>query len=221
MRASEHLRDLSGEDWVAATRHAFTDALADGTLDARKMQGYLQQDYLFIDEFVRLLASAIAHAPSLADSVPAAQFLALITGPENTYFLRSFEALDCSPEATPQPETLAFQRFMCDARQSQKYERMLAVLCVAEWVYLEWATPFAERADDLPFWLEEWIRLHCGDGFEGAVTYLRGQLDQAWEGLDEGTRDEVEAVFCEAVRLERGFFDAAWAGFPVAGDTFT
>ena len=46
MRASEHLRNLSGEDWVAATRHAFTDTLATGTLDTRKMQGYLQQDYL-------------------------------------------------------------------------------------------------------------------------------------------------------------------------------
>ena len=221
MRASEHLRDLSGEDWIAATRHAFTDTLATGTLDTRKMQEYLQQDYLFIDEFVRLLASAIAHAPSLADSVPAAQFLALITGPENTYFLRSFEVLDCSSGAAPQPETLEFQRLMSDARQSQKYECMLAVLCVAEWVYLEWATPFADRADDLPFWFGEWSRLHCGDEFEGVVAYLRDELDQVWQDLDDGARTKVEAVFCKAVRLERVFFDAAWAGFPVAGESST
>lgn len=218
MRASEYLRDLAGEDWAAATGHAFTDALADGTLDIRKMQGYLQQDYLFIDEFVRLLASAVAHAPSLADSVPAAQFLALITGPENTYFLRSFEALECASEAAPEPETLAFQQVMRDARQSGRYERMVAVLSVAEWVYLEWATPYADRADDLPFWFGEWISLHCGEGFEGVVAYLRDQLDQAWEGLDDVARGEVETAFREAVRLERGFFDAAWAGFPVAGE---
>ncbi len=217
MRASQHLKSLAGEDWTATTRHAFTDALADGTLDADKMRGYLQQDYLFIDGFVRLLASAIAHAPALKDSVPAAQFLALITGPENTYFLRSFEALECSSEATPQPETVAFQNLMRDARQSGRYERMLAVLSVAEWTYLDWATPFAQRADDLPFWFGEWISLHCGDGFEGVVAYLRDQLDQAWLGLDEAARAEVEALFVEAVRLERAFFDAAWAGFPVAG----
>ena len=221
MRASDHLRDLSGEDWVATTRHVFTDTLATGILDARKMQGYLQQDYLFIDEFVRLLASAIAYAPSLADSVPAAQFLALITGPENTYFLRSFEALDCSPKATPQPETIAFQRLMSKARKSGKYERMLAVLCVAEWVYLEWATPFAERANELPFWFGKWICLHCGDGFEGVVDYPREQLDEAWQDLDDHARAAVEDVFCKAVRLERDFFDAAWAGFAVAGETST
>ena len=216
MRATEHLKSLAADDWKAATTHAFTDALADGTLDAEKMRGYLQQDYLFIDGFVRLLASAIAHAPSLADSVPAAQFLGVITGPENTYFLRSFEALDTAPTAKPEAATRAFQNLMDEARLSGKYEIMLAVLVVAEWVYLEWATPFSERADDLPFWFGEWITLHCGEGFEGVVSYLRGQLDQAWETLNDLERATVEEVFCKAVARERAFFDAAWNGFPVA-----
>lgn len=215
-RATDHLKSLVAEDWTAATTHAFTDALAEGTLSAEKMSGYLQQDYLFIDGFVRLLASAIAHAPSLADSVPAAQFLAVITGPENTYFLRSFEALEIAPAAEAMPETVAFQKLMEEARLSGRYEIMLSVLSVAEWIYLDWATPFADRADDLPFWLGEWITLHCGEGFEGVVGYLRGQLDQAWLGLDPKARAEVEETFGKAVQLERAFFDAAWAGFPVA-----
>ncbi|MGI9353014.1 MAG: TenA family protein [Rhizobiaceae bacterium] len=217
MKASNQLKDMVSEDWLAATRHPFTNALADGSLDIEKMQGYLQQDYLFIDGFVRLLASAIAHAPHLADSVPAAQFLAVITGPENTYFLRSFEALDCQPDAVPQRETLAFQNLMHQARKSGKYEQMLAVLCVAEWVYLEWATPFSDRADDLPFWFGEWVTLHCGEGFEDVVAYLRGQLDQVCETLDAKAWSDVVSLFSEAVRLERAFFDAAWTGFPVAG----
>ncbi len=215
-RATDHLKSLVADDWTAATTHAFTDALADGTLSAQKMSGYLQQDYLFVDGFVRLLASAIAHAPTLADSVPAAQFLAVITGPENTYFLRSFEELGTAPHAPAQPETVAFQQLMEEARTSGRYEIMLSVLCVAEWIYLDWAAPFEDRADDLPFWLGEWITLHCGAGFEGVVSYLRGQLDQVWLGLDDTARAEVEATFTKAVKLERAFFDASWAGFPVA-----
>ena len=215
MRPTDHLRALAAEDWQAATRHAFTDALAAGTLPPEKMAGYLQQDYLFVDGFVRLLASAIAHAPSLADSVPAAQFLAVITGPENTYFLRSFEALGVASEAEPMPEAAAFQALMAEARASGRYELMLAVLTVAEWSYLDWASPHADRAAALPFWLGEWITLHTGEGFEGVVAYLRAQLDAAWEGLAPEARAEVEAIFSRAVRLERAFFDAAWAGFPV------
>ncbi|MGH1355939.1 MAG: TenA family protein [Thalassovita sp.] len=216
MRPTDHLKSLAAEDWQAATTHAFTDALADGTLSRDRMVGYLQQDYLFIDGFVRLLASAISHAPTLADSVPAAQFLAVITGPENTYFLRSFKELNVEPNAKPEPESLAFQQLMADARHSGRYEIMLAVLVVAEWIYLDWASPFQDRADDLPFWLGEWISLHAGEGFESVVAYLRGQLDQVWTTLDPTAQTQVEDTFKTAVRLERDFFDAAWAGFPVA-----
>lgn len=214
MRPTDHLRDRAGEDWTAATTHAFTQALADGSLPLEKMRWYLAQDYQFIGGFVRLLASAIAHAPSLADSVPAAQFLAVITGPENTYFLRSFEALgmdEAAIAAPPAPETKAFQDLMAEAAASGSYEKMLAVLVVAEWVYLSWAAPVHPPRDGLPFWFAEWITLHAGEGFESVVEYLRSQLDQRWDRLDAAARAETEHLFLRAVKLERAFWDAAWA----------
>ncbi len=214
MRPTQYLAEQVAEDWHAATRHVFCDELAAGTLPLEKMRWYLAQDYQFIDGFVRLLASAIAHAPSLADSVPAAQFLAVITGPENTYFLRSFDALDMGEAARTAPAsdvTREFQNLMERAAKSGRYELMLAVLVVAEWVYLSWATPKYPPQADLPFWHAEWITLHAGDGFEAVVEYLRTQLDQQWHLLDTQGQSEVTALFAEAVRLERAFFDAAYA----------
>jgi len=82
--ASETMRSANASDWAACADHPFCKELAAGTLPTSKMAAYLIQDYTFIDAFVRLAASAIAHAPTLADSVPLAQFLAVITGPENT-----------------------------------------------------------------------------------------------------------------------------------------
>ncbi len=215
MRPTDHLKSLCADDWAACTKHPFCDHLADGSLDLDKMRGYLVQDYQFIDGFVRLLASAIAHAPTLADSVPAAQFLAVITGPENTYFLRSFEALSVDDtewqNADLKPATSGFQALMAQAASSGKYEEMLAVLVVAEWVYLTWATPVNPPKEGLPFYFAEWITLHAGDAFEGVVEYLRSQLDVQWMTLDETQRANVEQVFCRAVKLERDFFDASWA----------
>ncbi|MEM6376163.1 MAG: TENA/THI-4 family protein, partial [Pseudomonadota bacterium] len=46
MRPTDHLKQTCNQDWQAATHHAFTDALAAGTLDRDRMAGYLQQDYL-------------------------------------------------------------------------------------------------------------------------------------------------------------------------------
>jgi len=215
MSATHYLKSLVADDWHAATHHAFTDALADGTISRDKMAGYLQQDYHFIEGFVRLLASAVAHAPTLADAVPGAQFLGLICSTENNYFLRSTQALEVPPTAPAAPETIAFQQLMDQARRSGRYEIMLSVLLVAEWIYLDWATPFRGRENDLPFWLGEWITLHSGDGFAQVVAYFRDQLDATWDKLDAAARMDVTEAFSEAVRLERMFFDASWAGFVV------
>ncbi len=215
-RPTDHLKSLARDDWQAATNHAFTNALVTGTLPHGKMLGYLRQDYLFIDGFMRLLASAIAQAPTLPDAIPAAQFLGLISGPENTYFLRSIAALGgkVDPPASPAAITADFQALMADAARSGKYEQMLAVLVVAEWIYLDWADPHEDKADTLPFYFGEWITLHAGEGFRGVVGYLRDQLDKAWQTLDTPARTEVEKTFCRATRLERAFFDAAHQGFP-------
>jgi thiaminase/transcriptional activator TenA len=217
MRPTDRLKSLNAADWQAATHHAFTDQLAAGTLSDARMLAYLRQDHLFIEGFVRLLASAIAHAPSLPDAVPGARFLGLICGPENTYFLRAIETLggETAPPAPAHPVTAEFQGLMQQAAQSGRYAQMLAVLVVAEWSYLDWAAPHADKAGDLPFWFGEWIALHSGDGFEGVVAYLRDQLDAVWPGLAPEEQRAVEATFAHATRLERAFFDAALAGYPV------
>ena len=62
------------------------------------LKKYLIQDHRFLDAFVILLASMVAHARTLEDRIPGCQFLAIITGKENTYFERSFERLQCTAE---------------------------------------------------------------------------------------------------------------------------
>lgn len=213
MRVTDRLQSEFSTDWNAATDHVFCKELADGTLPVEKMKWYLAQDYKFVDRFVRLLATTIAHAPTLADSIPAAQFIALVTGPENTYFLRSFEALNMTPEEqTPPtaPSTLAFQDLMHEAQVSGRYEQMLAVLVVAEWSYLTWANRYLDYSADLPFWFSEWIDLHSGDGFESVVEYLRSQLDQVWGGLSDQQKANASNMFARAVKCERDFFDASY-----------
>ncbi|MEK9662097.1 MAG: TenA family protein, partial [Alphaproteobacteria bacterium] len=171
----------------------------------------------FIDGFVVLLASTVAHAPALADRIPGCQFLALVTGDENTYFERSFEALGVSEAdraAVPDAAATAeFKALMREAAASGSYARMLAVLTVAEWSYLSWADrvlalPGYRRPAD--FWHAEWIDLHSGPYFGSVVGWLRRQLDAAGAGLTDAERERVRADFARAVALEKAFFDHAW-----------
>ena len=105
VRFTDELRSLAGAKWEAVINHRFTDALAAGTIDRDVLARYLVQDHRFLDSFVVLLSSIVAVAPSLAARIPGCQFLALITGRENTYFERSFAALGVDDAAREAPDT--------------------------------------------------------------------------------------------------------------------
>ena len=220
MRPSEQLKQTCIDDWSAATNHHFCIELADGSLPLEKMRVYLAQDYTFIDNFVRLAASAIHHASALPDRLPLAHFLGIIAGPENTYFQRSFDMLEVAQSERVTPELLKptrnFQALMLKAANSGEYGNMIAVLCVAEWVYLSWAQPVFERTDyaelikTLPFYFGEWVALHSGEYFESVVEHLRTQLDTAFNDADATQQAMMQDYFEQAVLLEKQFFDACY-----------
>lgn len=214
---SDWLKACVAADWHRVTHHPFTDAWGQAALPRRNLENYLIQDHRFIDRFVALLAAAVSRAPSLKDRIPGCQFLALLTGAENTYFERSFAALEVSEtKRSNQPDwpaTSKFKQLMKDASEGNSYADMLAVLAVAEGTYLGWADRvdrgLAKRPDD--FWYWEWIELHVGDYFENVVAYLNGQLDQVGPNLSDRERESCLSYFKRATELEVMFFDTAWS----------
>lgn len=213
-RFTEQLRELAGAKWDAVIKHKFTDELAAGTITDGALSRYLVQDHRFLDSFVVLLASMVAGAPKLADRIPGCQFLALITGRENTYFERSFEALgvdEATRTSTPDAEpTKAFNALMREAAKAS-YPEMLAVLVVAEWSYQSWGERVLPVAVNEPFTCREWVDLHSGEYFGSVVEYLRGLLDATEATLSEAERAAVERAFLKAVDIEFAFFENAYA----------
>lgn len=213
-RFSEELRSSVSDQWQRIVDHRFTVELADGTIDSKVLEKYLIQDHRFLDAFVVLLASMVASCRCLEDRIPGCQFLALITGKENTYFERSFEKLGCSNKAErlviPNDAcTTNFIELMSSVASEGSLGEKLAVLCVCEWSYLSWAeVKDVKSKDELH---TEWIDLHRGDYFAGVVDYMRGLLDK--EGLrgSDAERAACKKRFLETVQLEEEFFDDVYA----------
>ena len=212
-RFTEWLRALSEPAWTEAVEHRFTRELADDTLDNAVFRRYLIQDYSFVDSFVSLIGYAIGRAPSLPDRIRLSQFLASVTSEENTYFQRSFDALGVPEKDRADPElkppTRGFHEIMKEASEEGGYEEALAVLVVAEWVYMTWVMAVRDRSPS-SFYFAEWIDLHANDEFRDFVEWLRGQLDRQGPTLSEKRREAIVQLFCRAVRLEKEFFDAAY-----------
>ncbi|GAA4559178.1 TenA family protein [Planotetraspora kaengkrachanensis] len=207
---SEWLRSASEPDWTAVVTHPFAAAIIRGEADMRR---YLVQDFQFVDAFTALLGAAVAGADRFESRVPFGRFLGqIVTDTERSYFHRALADLGVGADdlTSPvlEPVTVRFRALMDEARVSQEYPVILAVLCLAEWIYLGWASRAAEPLPER-FLHREWIDLHSGPEFEAWVGFLRGELDRIGPSLGEDGQARVLGFFREAARLERGFFDMA------------
>lgn len=210
-RFTETLRAATEPDWSAARDHRFVRELFAGAVPDRVMARYLVQDHRFLDAFLTLLGAAIASADRFEARLRFGRFVGMVSGEENDYFLRSFQALGVTeaqraamPDSAP---TQGFQALMREAAQTRDYVAVLAVLNVAEWLYLDWAS---RAPQPLPenFVHAEWITLHDNPFFRDFVGFLRDELDRVGPGQTALAQD----FFSRAVVLEQAFFDDAYAG---------
>lgn len=211
LRFTEALRAATEPDWTAARDHRFVRDLFAGAVPDAVMARYLVQDHRFLDAFLTLLGAAIACADHFEARLRFGRFAGMVSGEENDYFERSFQALGVPeaqraaiPDSAP---TQGFQALMREAAGTRDYVAVLAVLNVAEWLYLDWAS---RAPQPLPanFIHAEWITLHDNPFFRDFVGFLRAELDRVGPGQAALAQD----FFGRAVVLERAFFDDAYAG---------
>src|SRR3989304_3592488 len=64
-RFTDRLYHLAQPVWEAQHSHPFVRGIGDGSLDIEKFKFWVCQDYLFLIDYARLLALAVARAPDL------------------------------------------------------------------------------------------------------------------------------------------------------------
>lgn len=206
---SETLRKANEATWMKAVEHRFVTELYTGKIPDRVMAAYLIQDHRFLDSFLTLIGAAMATADNFAARIRFGRFTGMVSGEENTYFLRAFDALGVTDEqraTTPDTvPTAGFQAIMREAAETRTYAAALAVLNVAEWLYLDWASRAPQPLPD-NFVHAEWVTLHDNPDFRDFVAFLRAELDRVGPEQAELSRD----FFGRAVDLELAFFDAVY-----------
>ncbi|THU00260.1 TenA family transcriptional regulator [Lampropedia puyangensis] len=208
-RFTEQLRQANFQTWEDAVGHRFVQEIFAGTVPQPVMAQYLIQDHRFLDSFLTLLGGAIATADTFEARLRFGRFAGMVSGDENTYFLRAFEALGVTPtqrEQTPDTtSTQGFSAIMREAAATREYAAILAVLNVAEWLYQDWAT---RGTKPLPkdFVHAEWVTLHDNAFFNDFVAFLRSELDRVGPTQQAIAHD----FFGRAVGLELNFFDQAY-----------
>ncbi|MET3843677.1 thiaminase II [Bradyrhizobium sp. OAE829] len=213
----ERLKTEASAEWRAYTGHAFTNAMADGSLAEAAFRHYLVQDYLFLIEFARAYALAVYKSSQLADMREAAAGLSAILDVEMDLHVKLCAGWGLSPgdleKAPPAVEMLAYTRYVLDAGMRGDLLSLKVALAPCVIGYAEIATRLAAHPNALlatnPY--RVWIAEYAGAPYQEVAAKARAHLESLADRYATPAREaELIAIFKEATRLEADFWEMGW-----------
>jgi thiaminase/transcriptional activator TenA len=199
MRLSTRLEELGKPLLAEQLEHPTVAGIARGDLDEAVFRSWLEQDYLFLLDYVRVFSRLAWQAPDrhLGDLVD----LAHSTFHEELSLHRSMAAeFGADLEgASKGPACAEYTRFLLDAAAS--YGEGLAALYPCMWGYSSLGGILAASPPEEPRY-RRWVETYADPGFAG-LTRRCAQM------LDEAEPDEERAIelFRAGMRHETAFWD--------------
>jgi thiaminase/transcriptional activator TenA len=212
---SAELRQKAARVWDKEIRHPFVLGIGDGSLPLDKFRYYMRQDYLFLVDYCRVIALAVAKAQNVDDM---AWFAGLLDKTLNTEmslhigFCADFGITEDELKATrPSQTTLAYTRHMIGVAFSGSLGEIAAVILPCSWGYSELGRMLQENGapPGQPLY-RRWIEMYSGHEFAELAAWLRAFVDRAASAGGELERTRMEQAFLISSRYEYMFWDAAY-----------
>ncbi len=211
----ERLRSGCAELWEELHAHPFIEGLTDGTLPPETFRFYIEQNLQYLVEYARAMALAAGRA---GDVETMRIFSADLTNiveveiPENRELLaRVLElgARDRKGSEGIAPATATYAGFLVETAATSPPVEVMAAIVPCTWSYGEIASRRRDQIVDHPVYAE-WVRFFASPDY--AVYVERMQADFEWlVARDDVPYDRLSFLFTTGVRLERGFWDMAYA----------
>ncbi|MEU7634316.1 transcriptional regulator [Nocardia sp. NPDC049220] len=199
MSLAAHLEEI-GRPLVEEQRtHPTVAGIADGTLPEPVFRSWLEQDYLFLLDYVRVFARLAWQAP--ADHLGDLVDLAHATYHEELALHRSLAAefgadLDGARKGAP---CAAYTAFLLDSAAS--YSEGLAALYPCMWGYSTLGAQLVRNPPAEPRY-RRWVDTYADPGFAELARRCAQMIDEA--GADPA---RAEQLFREGMRHELAFWD--------------
>jgi thiaminase/transcriptional activator TenA len=215
MGFSADMRQRAAPIWEAERAHPFVRGVGDGTLDVERFTFYVAQDYVFLVEFVRVLALAAAKSPDLGtmQRFTELQHATLTTEMElHRGYCARFGLTAADLEATRSaPTTYAYTRHLLSVAHGGTVAEIEAALLPCQWGYAEIGAELARAGEPAhaPLYAE-WVRMYASPEYQSLAAGMCALADRLADraGVDE--RRRMEDHFLISSRYEFLFWDMAW-----------
>jgi thiaminase/transcriptional activator TenA len=172
------------------------------------------QDYLFLIDYARLLALAVARAPDL-DSMR--RFADLVHDTLNVEMdlHRSYAAefgisiteLEAEEKA---PTTRGYTDFLLRVAALDEFSELIAALLPCMWGFSHIGQRLAQGSRPTDERYAKWIEMYSSREFAELAKWCRGLVDRAASGLPEDRLRRMEDAFITSSRYELLFWEMAW-----------
>ncbi len=213
-RFTDRLYRLAQPVWEAQRSHPFVQGIGDGTLDIERFKFWVRQDYLFLIDYARLLALAVARAPDL-DSMR--RFADLVQGTLNVEMdlHRSYAAefgisiaeLEAEEKA---PTTRGYTDFLLRVAALDEFSGLIAALLPCMWGFSDIGQRLAQGPGPADERYAKWIEMYSSEEFAELAVWCRSLVDRVAAGLPEETLRRMEDAFLTSSRYELLFWEMAW-----------
>jgi thiaminase/transcriptional activator TenA len=214
---SQALFDRARPIWAAQLAHPFVRGIADGTLEVERFSRWVRQDYLYLRDFARLFAWAVAKADRLESMGWYAAVLNLTLNTEmalhRTYAARFDISAETLERESMWPTTRAYTDFLVRTAADGDMADLLSALLPCAWGYVHLArelTAGGAAPPDARY--AEWLAQYSSAEFADAVDWLRREMNRLVAGATPVKRERLAELFVLSSRYELQFWDMCWNG---------
>jgi thiaminase (transcriptional activator TenA) len=216
MAFTDELFEAARPIWDAQLEHPFVRGIADGSLDPDVFKRWVLQDYLYLKDFARLFAWAVAKADRLESMGWYAGVLNLTLNTEmelhRQYAARfGLTAAELERERI-WPTTRAYTDFLVRTAADGDMAELVAVLLPCAWGYVYIAERMAKGEPPEDQRYADWIAQYASPEFAEAAEWLRSEMNRLAEGATAEKRARLTELFVLSSRYEWQFWEMCWRG---------
>ncbi len=202
--------------WDAQLAHPFVKGLGDGTLPVDRFAHWVRQDYLYLKEYARVFAWAVAKADRLESMGWYAGVLHLTLNTEMGLHRAYAERFGISTEALEAtrmwPTNRAYTDFLIRTAADGDMADLVAALLPCAWGYAYIAEQLAKGKPAADQRYADWIAQYVSPEFVQVAEWLKAELNRLTEGMTPAKRARLTEVFLLCSRYEWLFWEMCWKG---------
>jgi len=213
-RFSDYLHRRAASIWEAQHQHPFVRGIGTGSLDVQKFQHWVKQDYLYLIDYARLFALAVAKAPDLETMTKFAQLVHAVLDVEmdlHRSYARewgiSAEELEKTAKA---PTCQAYTDFLLRTAALGSFAELVAALLPCMWGFCEIGLALEKQGLPAEPRYAKWIRMYSAPEFVELTEWTRELLDRLATGVSQVELQRLEDAFLTSSRYEHAFWEMAY-----------